>query len=1062
MNVRMNLSRPVAVTLWTLALLVLAFAGTARAATDVVTFDDLAAGTQVSQQYESVDGIEFPGTPNGGPGGPDGFLPTVAAAPSQAHSSPNVANIYGCQECGEFNYAPHTRAYLTEYASAVSVYVGEIANTQFPAGDTAIVDLTAYDAGGDTVGTATAQVANGQPFKQISVTSTQDNIAYFDLSAPALADEDKPIGVDDITLIRPDTPQPPDFSIDTDGNGEELVAGDATSFGVAIHRVNGSNGKITLSTTGAPSGMTVTYTPNPVSGAGPDQSATANVTTTTATPSGDDTLTVTATPDAGSGSSVRTQTIPVEITQNCDHDAFAAYMIVHTVACMTRQADGTDIAYNTTVEVNGLILTPLTNAGAGSNLTINTANRTIVGVGNWEVSVAGVPGGSDIGIYTGPIKWNLANAVNTPGWNSGDPIIVVDSDITDNGAVGHPGGSLTFEGLPIAHTKIAMTSNGGAQVTPTLSFGFWPFNYLGSLTASTQFNTSNLSGPQFGGIEIKFDSIQALGFGLKDVDFKYTSQNTWQGSATLVLPFTPPFGVTIGVGLQDGSLSDFKGGVTGLNTPIGGGIFLQSIAFESGGQPPLLDGTLGFSAGPEVAGKAAVTFDGTLKYTFGDPWAIEVDGDAKVGGEFSLANAYARYISTGTFEFGGAVNWDLGVGSINGSIGGWIEGTQAFDVEGSVSGCINLWITSACASANALVSNIGIAACVNLDIASGGIGYYWGGSASLFSGCDLSPWRPTLSAAALFNAGSTKKVTLPSGLPSAVFAVDGDFGPPGVRVRGPGGVSVSASRARPDVRHGNALVLLSKGGTTFVVIKHPAAGVYSITNQGPVARDVREAYGLPAPFVRASVTGRGERQVLHWALRPIPGQTVQFSEQSSDVRHLITTTAAASGSVAFTPQAGPRGRRQIVAVVEQYKLPRATVVCQPLLGARATVTCQGDAREDHATRHHAGGQLARAAREVLLRGVRDDQRRTSSGVHDQTVGAVGDHPERHCRAGSDRSDQRPDPGQHPHRDRDRVTARVSRNDPTSVAGVGRPPAGGESRAPATRICVIPLPIVSER
>jgi len=33
----------------------------------------------------------------------------------------------------------------------------------------------------------------------------------------------------------------------------------------------------------------------------------------------------------------------------------------------------------------------------------------------------------------------------------------------------------------------------------------------------------------------------------------------------------------------------------------------------------------------------------------------------------------------------------------------------------------------------------------------------------------------------------------------------------------------------------------------------------------------------------------------------------------------------ASGSVRFTPQTGPAGRRRIVAIVEQYGLPRATL-----------------------------------------------------------------------------------------------------------------------------------------
>ena len=48
----------------------------------------------------------------------------------------------------------------------------------------------------------------------------------------------------------------------------------------------------------------------------------------------------------------------------------------------------------------------------------------------------------------------------------------------------------------------------------------------------------------------------------------------------------------------------------------------------------------------------------------------------------------------------------------------------------------------------------GSPAVVNLDVISGGVGYYWGGSFNAFSGCDLSPWRPTMSAVASLPSGA--------------------------------------------------------------------------------------------------------------------------------------------------------------------------------------------------------------------------------------------------------------------------------------------------------------------
>ena len=77
--------------------------------------------------------------------------------------------------------------------------------------------------------------------------------------------------------------------------------------------------------------------------------------------------------------------------------------------------------------------------------------------------------------------------------------------------------------------------------------------------------------------------------------------------------------------------------------------------------------------------------------------------------------------------------------------------------------------------------------------------------------------------------------------------------------------------------------------------------------------------------MHAQVSGRGQTRTLTWQLHALPGQKVQFAEYGTDVRHLITTTAKASGRLRFMPQTGPAGRRRIVAIVEQYGLPRATL-----------------------------------------------------------------------------------------------------------------------------------------
>ncbi len=900
-----------------LSFVLLIFCAPAVASTQVVTFDDLSPGTFVNDQYSSVAGVEFEGTPNSYDS-VNGFTPHVDAAPGQAHSSPNVADIATCG-CGEFWFEPLTRGYLTTYASAVSVYVGTLPSPYFPAGNQATVELTAYNSSGQPVApTASTTSTEGQPFTQLSVTSTsgQADIAYFDISSPnALGNSttENPVAIDDLAITRPSTPPPPDFSLDAQDSSGSIIAGDTTQFPIDIHRANGSSGNIAFTVTGLAAGMTASFSPATVTGTG--NSTTLTVTSSTYEAASNNTFTVTATPDSGSGPAAHTLTLQLQVAVNCDHFAGTSYLSVQTDGCMQQTPAG-EVAYNEPVRLNGLILTPESVAGPGSNLTIDTANRIIKSVGTYRISLLGAP---NIAVYVGTINWNLSGAVQYPK-------TVVDADESL--------GNLSFQGLPIGHIQIQLTPTGGAQVTPTLSLGFWPFNYFGGLTSATTFNTDNFHGAQFGGMEFKLAQASVLGLGLKDIDFKYVSSNTWQGSATVVLPFTPPLQVGAGIGITNGQLSYLAGSVNGLNVLIGAGIFLQQVGFQvqtaaDPATPPSLTGTMGLSAGPAIEGKSAVTFDGSLKVQLSDPWVINLSGDAKIADKFTLGSAFLQYTSNGVFQFGGKTNWNLGVGSIKGSISGWVQDETAFDVEGSVQGCINLWISDACAGANALVSNIGIAACVNLDIVSGGIGYYWGGSFDLFGGsCDLSPWRPTpppSSAADI--ASAARRVTLPAGLPSAVLAVDGVGRAPDVRVTGPGGATMTLNDTATFVRRRNLLGVLTRNGSTYVVIKRPQAGVWTITPVGPVAiKSVREAFGLPQPSVSARVSTRHGKHYLLWHVRPIAGQRVQFSEQGRGVRHLITTTSAGSGLVRFTPAGGPGGRRQIVALVLERGLPRTTIV----------------------------------------------------------------------------------------------------------------------------------------
>src|SRR4051812_27268577 len=93
-------------------------AASGQAAVKVVNFDDQAAGTTITTQYEASAGVRFVGQTD------YGFKPVVRSAPSQATSGTQVADfntcIGGTDDCGEFRPAL-TRGRFDTSATGVSV-----------------------------------------------------------------------------------------------------------------------------------------------------------------------------------------------------------------------------------------------------------------------------------------------------------------------------------------------------------------------------------------------------------------------------------------------------------------------------------------------------------------------------------------------------------------------------------------------------------------------------------------------------------------------------------------------------------------------------------------------------------------------------------------------------------------------------------------------------------------------------------------------------------------------------------------------------------------------------
>jgi hypothetical protein len=868
----------------------------------VVTFDDWPAGTTVSDQYRSPAGVRFDGQAAG-----DGIQPYIdQVGATVAHSGDQVADINHCvgtaEQCGEGIFPLRTVGRLDSTASSVSLYVGYI---DAGGSGTARVVLTARDAGGNAIGSQDTTVTAGAPFTtKLEVASSSPDIASFELTAPDGGDESEPVAFDDLTITYPDTAAPPDIALSPGIGVLDVLQGNSLDDPLTLSRINGSNGDVTFTVTGLPTGMTATFNPNPVPGESTATTMTLHASDSAAFSPDYSTITITATPNTPTaGSAPRSVTALARISQNCDRTVRFPYVDARSPGCFFKRGHEYS-THNTEVRVNGLVLKPL---DGDRELDINDETKTIKSVrSTYSVSVDTDP---DIPFYYGPIDWDFS------GGGSGNRQ-VLGVDIS---------GVPSLEGLPITGLGIDFTSTGKALVKPTLNLAFWPFDYFGSLTAATQFTTDNDHSPDFTGLVIKLPKVSALGIELKNVELRWQAGNTWGGQATLVLAFSHKYEVGAGFGIKNGDFDYLFGNVSGLNVAIGSGVFLQRIGFSVRKEPLILSGSIGLSAGPSIAGRSAVGIGGSITARLEDPFVIRVDGSVSLADRLQLATAFVKYSSTGLFEFGGSAKWDLKAIYVSGSVAGWVDGLTAFNVEGAVEGCISVdYLPDPCVGARVLASSIGIAGCLTAYGYGVGAAASWAGDFDAFTGCDLSPWRATHTRA--HAAAAPIDYTLPAGLPVAAWEVQGDGGPPGITLTGPNGEAVAVSKDVPYISNDRFVAGLGENGTSFVFVKNPAAGVWRLSDDGsfPVKR-VRSARGLPEPTVTARVGGHGRARTVSWNVKPIAGQRVRLAEIGKDVRNVIATAKGRRGSARFRPADGPAGRRRIVALVEQDGHPRTTL-----------------------------------------------------------------------------------------------------------------------------------------
>jgi hypothetical protein len=422
---------------------------------------------------------------------------------------------------------------------------------------------------------------------------------------------------------------------------------------------------------------------------------------------------------------------------------------------------------------------------------------------------------------------------------------------------------------------------------------------------------------------------------LEDLLVSYDSgSDEWNGRAQLGLP-PQPGGAKLAAGVRFRA-GAFKEGSLRLTFPRPGlpldPFAVSYLSHVSGGFgiDPL---TLAVGAGIGILPAGPVyTFevDGRLTVLFADPVTFTFDGTGRL---FSFPVARERIVvrTDGFARATGSVSVGLPGVSVEGGLDAFVDlRSKSFggDVRGKV--CI---VDICPAGGEAVVSSRGMGGCVK-QLIEYGFGYRWGTPVTdvdvMFGSCDLGPYRvaPPAGASAAGGpraaAAADGTVAVGRGTPLLSLRVAGEGGAPGVVLVAPSGERIVPSA---DAAAGGQRAYarpVADLGATFVAVPRPAAGTWRVEADpaGPAIGEIKRAAALPAPKVSATVGGKSRARLLRYRASRGGGLATVFVERWSGGQRTLGSARAAAGTIRFAPAPGPRGRREIVALVTRDGVPR--------------------------------------------------------------------------------------------------------------------------------------------
>ena len=653
-----------------------------------------------------------------------------------------------------------------------------------------------------------------------------------------------------------------------------------------------------------------------------------------------------------------------------------------------------------TLNLNGLQIVP----DPGVRIGVDFRQHTIDTTG--PVRVVLTAGGVNITLFHGALH------IKCPDDGPGDTLVdFKPSDLTNL----LPG----VQGFPIDGDIDIKLAKGGVDIPISLKM---PGSF-GGITGAATLHADIHTGLDLKSLEFSVGDLNLAALELKNLDVSYTEQgDVWKGSGQLLVPaggaaLDAAISVEFDKGdFTKGSLEVVPGGYPGI--PLDDDDPPPMLYFSHAGlslslSPLTLTGDAGIGVlplkppGDGSSTDYAIRLEAQLSAAFGAPITFTASAQ---GFLYQLELAQAKFVYTlpDQVSLNASAGFDLGFLAFKGQLAAVIDpthGVYSADLQADIVLDFSLIPNIDLSGFDLHVDTKGFGFHVCAAVC-GGVSFKWDDPAPVFT--DDSPWASKLKpaepgAAPAAAAGadhadaaaSAGTFTVPAGAPSASLVVHGAGGAPSVVLVGPGGQQITPALGGTG---DTSQLPAAAQQTTYVGIKHPKAGQWSVLpapdNTVPIS-SVEDAIGQPAPAIRATITGRGQRRVVHYHATMPSSVSIALAEQTGRLLHRIGTAHGGSGTVAFRPAFGPGGKRQLVAEISNNGLPQdrqtlgSYTVPAPAKPGRAKHL---HVRAGHGAFSYSFRPPAHAARTLIEINASDGrhlQRVVATGVHSGSLPVIG-------------------------------------------------------------------------